>query len=378
MLIRFAQATLAKKRGDYPKSIALLRDILASHAELTPIRVQLAIVLFHDKQVLASKSQFNKALADPNLPKDIAQLIGQYISVLDQRNQWRFNASGYYLEDDNVNNASDAKLIENTPFVKGSSMLPQKATGVSYSLGASKEFGLFNAHSIHFDTSVYGQSYWDNHGFDSITSRVYLGYRNTHARLRWSILPLYEHHWYGGETYKYSDGVRGQFLRSLSPRWQWSMALEYKRNHHKTQTKSDGNSKLISTTLVWQRTPKQYFYTGFDASRESTQLRRFDYDYLATRVGWGQEWGWGISSRLSASVAKRDYQDNFVLGGVIYFSKKREDDIYSASATLWKRDWHFWGLTPKLNVKWRKQKSNFSSLYAYDETQANILIEKSF
>ena len=58
ILVRFAKAQLAKKRGDYREAIGLYREILAERPELTPVRIQLAISLFYEQQDNAAKEQF--------------------------------------------------------------------------------------------------------------------------------------------------------------------------------------------------------------------------------------------------------------------------------------------------------------------------------
>ena len=90
------------------------------------------------------------------------------------------------------------------------------------------------------------------------------------------------------------------------------------------------------------------------------------------------EWGKGISSRISASASRRRYQDNYQLGRAIRFDRKHQDEIYTANLTLWKRDWHIKGITSKLNYQWRKQHSNFNSLFSYHKSSLNLLLEKTF
>ncbi len=63
---------------------------------------------------------------------------------------------------------------------------------------------------------------------------------------------------------------------------------------------------------------------------------------------------------------------------MIPLNKIRRDKIYNVNAKLWKRDWHLLGVTPKLSVVWKKQKSNLASLYAYTDKQITLLFEKSF
>ena len=99
ILVRFAKAQLAKKRGDYREAIGLYREILAERPELTPVRIQLAISLFYEQQDNAAKEQFEKALSDKELPSDIAHLIRDYLNALNERDGWRINAGTSYLRE---------------------------------------------------------------------------------------------------------------------------------------------------------------------------------------------------------------------------------------------------------------------------------------
>lgn len=378
LLVLFAQAKIAKSEGKYSDAITYLRQMLAISPDLTPVRIKLGIVLFLEQQDNSAKEQFNKALSDLTLPSDIQDLVNQYLLALEKRDSWNVKLSVRYLNEENVNNASSSLNIENTAFVKGRTMLPQKANGVGYTLGLERDFNLLNAHYLHFENYLLGKNYWDNHDYDDIINRTYLGYRNKNAKQNWSILPFYEQQWYGNHRYKWAGGVRAEYRDWVAKNWQISTALEYSRNHYHSNTNLNGNNKLASFTLVWQRNPRQFFYTGFDFSRETTLERSYSYDLKTARVGWGQEWSWGISSRVNTSISNREYKADLRLGSVFSFSKPREDNIYSVGVTVWKRDWHLWSVTPKLNYSWKKQDSNFDSLYSYSDSSINLFFEKSF
>lgn len=378
ILVRFAQAQLARKRENYSQAIVLYRQILAERPELTPVRIQLAITLFQDRQDNAAKDQFEKALSDEGLPEDIARLVNVYLQALNRRGEWQVSFSASYQRERNINNASKSPNIENTPFVKNPAMLPQRANGIRYSFDLERDFNLSGAHYLHFANTFYGKSYWDKHDYDDITNRTYLGYAHKSAVQNWSVLPFYERQWYGNKRYKWASGVRGEFNRWLSANWQLSGAVEYSKERYHTNADLKGNSKLVSLTLLWRPKPQRFFYTGADFTRQKAQVAQYSYDLKTARIGWGEEWGWGISSRLSFSYSYRDYKDNLSLGNVFHFDKRRKDKSYQVNAFLWKRDWHLWGITPKLHYRWRNQKSNFSTLYSYKDNSVNILFEKTF
>lgn len=379
ILVEFADAQIAQKSGQHDAAIESYRRVLAQNADLTPVRIQLATSLFLLNRNSDARQQFEAALSDQALPNDIRYLVGEYLSALNRRNQWQFSVGANYLREKNINNASNDAYIENTAFRKNDSMLPQKANGFAYSVGIDRDFNLKNAHFLRVENSLYGKAYWDNHSFDEITNRTYIGYVYKQGDYQFALLPFYERQWYGNHSYKWALGGRANWSWWFKPNWQLSTAMEYGKQRYFDSGALNGHNRLASATLLWRIKPTRFVYVGADFSREHTRTRQYSYDLKTVRLGWGEEWGWGISSRFSLSLAKRDYKDHLALaGGAFRFDKARSDKIYQANATVWKRDWHLFGITPKLNFRWKQQKSNFPSLYSYTDKSANILLEKSF
>ncbi|WP_439257566.1 surface lipoprotein assembly modifier [Lonepinella sp. BR2271] len=379
ILVLFAEAQIAKLTGNHRLAIDRYRQIIAKRPDLTPVRIQLAISLFNTQQDRAAQDQFEKALVDPALPTDIRGLVQAYKDALDKRDSWSWSFSANYLHTDNVNNASsDRYLIGDNLFEKDPSMLPRSANGIAYGLGIERDFNLVNAHYLHVENNFFGRSYWDAHDYDEMYNRTYLGYRYKHQKGQISFLPFYERQWYADHRYKRGQGGRLELSHWLNPSWQISSALEFNRNRYYGRNATlDGNTKLFSTTLLWRRTPAQYFYAGVDFNRETTQTKNNNYDLRTARIGWGQEWGWGLSSRLSFSASDRRYKDNINFGS-FNFDYRRQDEIYQINATLWKRDWHIWGITPKVNYRWKKQRSNYENLYSYSDKGLMLIFEKIF
>lgn len=378
ILILFAEAQIAKKQGYYHKAIRLYQEILSARPELTPVRTQLAISLFITQQDNAASDQFKTILSDSMLPADIKKLVLRYQEALVQRNRWQISLGADYLREKNINNASSDRYIEKTAFVKNESMLPQRAQGIGYFFAIERNFNLTNSHYLHLENSLYGKTYWDNHDFDDITNRLYLGYVHKNEHQRIAILPFYEQQWYGGHRYKRETGIRMELNRWLNSHWQISTALEYGQNFYSNNLYLNGKSKLASSSLFWRPMAKYSFYSGLDFYQERTKIRHHSYDLITARLGWEQEWDWGVVSRLSLSISKRQYKDHLSLGSVFHFDKSRKDVIYQLHLTAWKKDWHFWGITPKVHYRWKKQRSNFESLYSYSDKNLTLLFEKSF
>ena len=380
---RFAEGKLAAITEDYTAAIEHYREILAKNPNLNPVRIELAIALFNQKQDGAAKDQFEKAQTAGDLPPQVKRLIDAYLEALKERDSWNVDFSFNYVRDTNVNNVGSERqvVLENGGVLtRSESMLPQTAHGLAYSLDISRDFNLWRSHYFTVGNEFWGKSYWDNHEFDDISNRTFVGYAYKTAKQNFRIKPFYEKRWYGGESYRWSNGARVEFSRWLSPNWQLSTAGEFSKQRYLDSTSQNGNNKLISATLLWARTPKQFFYLGSDFMAERTKVRQYGSDSKSLRLGWGQEWNWGISSRFGLSIMKREYKDIAKLGNINLFSfgKRREDKIYGVSLSLWKRDWHIWGITPKLQLSWRKQDSNISEMYSYTQKNVNILFEKTF
>lgn len=379
ILEKFAQAKLYSLSEQYSPAIALYREILAEKPDLNAVRIELAILLFQTKQDTAALDQFNKAKSVENLPASVASFIDVYSNAINERDSWQFGASAYYVSTNNVNNTSDAPEIENTGYVKGDSMKPRSARGFGFSADISRDFNLFNSHYLSFENHIDGKIYWNSHDDDDMSNRTLLGYSYKTASSQLRLLPFFEKHWTGNQSERRTRGVRAEWSYWFNPNWQLSTALEYGQQNNYDSTAQDGSTKLVSATLLWLRNPRQFFYMGRDISREDVQVRQYGSDTKSVRVGWGQEWDFGgLSSRLNFSFMQREYKDIAKLGGFLSLDKIRNDFVYSASLTLWKRDWHLFGITPKLQLSWKKHDSNLPTLYAYTDKSINVIFEKQF
>lgn len=376
-LVLFAESLLSQNKQDYNKAINLLRQILAINPKLNPVRIELAKALFLNQQNNEAQAQFELVKSD-NLPPALEQLIDLYLEAIQRRNRWYSQFNAYYTQTDNVNNVSSDINIGNTGFLKNPSMLPQSAHGIAFSNNIGKDFNLIYAHYLALENTLNGKYYWDNHDYTDIQNRLNLGYKYKNAIQQLAILPFYQWRWVANQRYQQSYGVTLEWSRWLNNHFQISNTLEYAKNRYPQATILDGDSKLASSTLLWLPTSTQFFYIGFDALWENTREKQYSYHTNSLRLGWKQEWKLGISSQINFSISKRKYQDQAVLGGILPLNKTRQDNIYQSSLTLWKRDWQWWNITPKLQLNWKQQVSNIPSMYSYTDKNINLLLEKQF
>ena len=206
---------------------------------------------------------------------------------------------------------------------------------------------------------------------------VGLGYQN--ARTEVSLLPFSEKRWYAGgasgsdalKQYSRNSGARLELSHWLNNQWQYSGAFEYGEQRYVTRKHLNGNNYLWSNSLLYMPKSGQYFVLGADYNRENTRDRDNAYQRKNVRLGWVQEWPLGISTRLSAAYARRTYKD------VDFFGIRQKNNEYLTSATLWHRDFYFWGITPKLTWTYQKVKGNHP-FYNYDKNRVFIEMSKTF
>ncbi|AUI66209.1 MULTISPECIES: porin family protein [Glaesserella] len=378
LLISYAEAKLASLHQDYALAILIYREMLSEHPDLTSIRMELAKALFADRQDSAARLQFDKVKSVKNLPASAYQQVNRYIDALNSRNNWQIDASVSYLKTDNVENVSSAASIENTGFIKGERMLPQKARGFSYNLSVSRDVNLIGSHYIGISNETNGKSYWDNHQFDELFNRTFIGYSYKKNDTTFRLQPFYEKRWYGSDAFHWSNGMEVSYSFWLAKNWQNQTVLEYEKRSFFKANPQGGDIRTASTTVIWYRNPKQLFYIGSTYSQQRLQEQQYSSDIKNFRLGWLQEYAWGISTKLNLSYSHRKFKDQAVLGGILPLGKVRKDEAYAVFTQVWKRDWHLWGITPKLNIEWKKQKSNLDSLYSYKMHNITVSFERTF
>ncbi|WP_301098863.1 porin family protein [Otariodibacter sp.] len=383
ILLDFANAQMAKLNGNFEQSINLYREILARNPSLSSIRFALAITLFENKQNSLAKEQFEKVRSDNKLPNTIKAQVESYLQSIEKQSDWKFNATISYLNEKNVNNASDTAYIPEISFLgiplqKYKEILPQKAKGMSYSISLSKDFNLQKNHYITFDQQFYSKNYWTNHSFDDTNLRTSLGYAYKDALSIIKITPFYALRWYGNHRYSKSGGLHLSYRKWLTSHLQYSASGEYALQRYNENKALNGVNYQLSSTLLWQKDPTQFSYLGIDYYRENTRVKQYSNDRSTLRVGWEKHWKLaGLSNHIFLSASYRKYKDKAKIG-VFPLGKTRADKIYTATLMLWKRDWHLWYITPKVVLKWHKQYSNIPSLYQYTDKNINMIFETEF
>ena len=369
VLIHYAKAGLARSEGHYDEAIEHYRAILSTHPDFAAVRLDLARALYEDRQFDAAEYNFER-LNTTNPPLEVAQRINTYLKQVRSQDRVTGNLSVSYLNDSNVNNASTGKYIRigDKLFIRNKEAYPQRGEGFWFNGALQKDVSLYDRHSLRFLGTVTGKSYWNNHRFDDITSRLYAGYRWQDFRQQIALLPFYEKRWYGTEAYSSGPGMRAEYSYLLSPSWQISQALEYQKLHYDNAQYDflAGDNRYISTTLSHVVNARLSVFFGGDIAWQNTSTASETNQRYSLRSGVEADLPWGISAGLMGALAKRHYDDDNDIFGV-----RRQDNEQIGMLSLWHRDLHFMSVMPKLNFVYKKVNSNIDF---YDYTQRNIYL----
>ena len=373
-LVAWGEAMMATHQGNYASAVQQYRELFAKHPEVLPLRYQLAHVLFLNNDNEAAKDQFQKLRAEVN-DASSQQMIDQYLTAINQRDQWKINGGISFLNESNINNAPKA----GTRIGAWKAWEREQAHGLSYYVGAEKKWSLPHQFFAKLVLDGQGKYYWDNKKYNEFNARIGagLGYQTANTEL--ALVPFTERRWYSGgssgsdamKQYSKNSGVRVDVTHWLNKSWQISTALEYGEQRYATRKHLNGNNYLWSNTLLFLPYSGQYWYIGADYNRENTRDRDNAYQRKNVRLGWVQEWPLGISSRLSVAYARRAYKGEDLLG------IRQKNKEYQTNVTLWHRNVYFWGITPKITWSYQKNDSNHP-FYRYDKNRIYLEMSKTF
>ncbi|PJG85765.1 surface lipoprotein assembly modifier [Conservatibacter flavescens] len=372
-LATWGKAMLARQQGDFTQAIRLYRQLFALNPKIVALRYQLAQTLFLNNDNIAAKDQFEKLRAE-SLSPEFQQLIEKYLSALNQRDEWYIAASVNYLNESNVNNAPKSATIGQW---KG--WESESATGFAYFINTHKKWSWQNGFFSKLELYGNGKYYWDNKKYNELNLRLGIGIGYQNARNEFSLTPFHEKRWYaGGSTgsnslkqFSQNSGLRLYMSHWLNTNWQISTAFEYGEQRYTSRKYLNGNNYLASTSLLYLPNSEQYWLFGLDYQRENARDKDNAFQRKVLRLGWGQEWKWGLSTYFTLNYGRREYQ------APDFFNIQQKNNEYYTQLSLWHRNIHFWGITPKLSLSYQKNDSNHP-FYRYDKTRLFLEMSKRF
>lgn len=375
ILTEWAQAILSQKAQRYSQAISHYRQVIAKESGLLQARFQLAVALFENHELEAAEDQFQK-LRSEKLPGDAIELIDQFLLAVSRQNRWSFSGGLTYLYDPNINNAPKSGTTYNN--WKASERESAHGLGLNFELGKKWAWGDSFYNQLRANTQT--KYYWNNKKYNEASLRGSLGIGFKNAQYKLALLPFMEQSLYAGgsaqseslKRFSKSSGGALETSYDLSPQWQLSGYYEYAENRYTSRKHLNGNSHYGSLGITYLPSASQYWFSQANYSRTSTRDKDDSFYRKGIQLGWGQEWGNGLSTRLSASFGIKHYKGPMPIFGIVQRNKE-----YGAQASVWHRAVHFWGLTPRLTYQYNKTQSNHP-FYTYDKHRSFIELSKTF
>lgn len=376
---QYQQSKQAFKQGDFSQSVEKFQALLSQYPKANPLRIELARAYFYNKQYHQAESLFLQALEAKDLPPRIAKIIQYYLKLIKNNEDWQWDFSLRYARENNLTGI--AEYCESCRYSYGER---EAGEGFGYWGMLSKKKNLFKNYFLTWQNQIYGASYWDNHSFDEMTTHTSLSLSYQDAKNNIGLVPFYQRYWFGDHRYSWDSGIKLQFSHRLNSQFSIYTSGEWYKKHYFNywRKKQNSNNQILSLNLTWQPTKTQYFYTSTSWQKTRANKQDFSYDSYSLTLGWQQYWTKGLYSQLSSSLSyRRDKENTYFICSFMGLRCPigiRKDHRYSANLSLWNRNWHLFGIQPKVNFRWEKQKSNLPSLYSYQEKSIGLTLEKAF
>lgn len=400
VLLARAEAAIARLKGDYGRAVRAYRSLNENDPEDKRIALDMAAVLFEDRQWRESDGLFAKTAAAPDLPEEVLNNIGAYRREIAAAQKWRIRGGASITHDKNVNDAAPAYCLP----LGCVEQKAENATGIRYQVSAEKNTPLKGHHNIVFRSHMSGVSYYfdKKSQYDNAFGRAYLGWQYQNARTTFNILPFYQWQLAGTDEWSnkternrtlnmdmlaHAAGVQTALSHQITPRLQGFVSAETYRQNYREQERAernDGRHYSLYGSLAYRLSPAHTVFAGWGGG-----VLRTEKDTLAGRSnnagntrhsingGWWAAWPklGGLGTQLQLSYTGRRYRGQALDTDFEWMRQRNHETAYSFSLAHPKLS--VAKLTPKLT--WEHQRTR--STHKWAERKQNrvfVEIEKTF
>lgn len=381
-LIDWANAVIAMNQGAFPSAIKQYRHLVGIFPNVAPIRFQLGLALFFNRELVAAKSELSKVRSQVSGP--ILAVVDRYLERIEKQNSWQFDGALSLLHDNNLNNVppKGTKTELSNGFTAEVKNSPESGSGFNVGLSGLWRKSLLHGFYATLNTGVNAAVYLNNPKYNRTNFRlgVGLGYANAYTDV--SVSPFFRRGWYArgslanadASLYPYSVSVGGRLSwgQWLSPKWRNQLTAELGYDDFVARyAYNTGRYVFLSDTVSYVRSASQYFYFGVDYMDKNARSQSSGYNRFSTRLGWGQDWWKGFATLLNVSYGRRVYD------GVNFNNLLQKNNEYGVDLSIWNKNVYLFGITPRLVLSYAKTNSN-DPLSSYSNANVNVDFSRSF
>lgn len=374
ILYDYGLGALYRYKGEQDKAIQIYKKIINLQPDLHYPHFDLAMMLFEDKRFNAAEAEFNSVY--PFMSPQVQVLIDQLLVQIKKEQAWSpvFNLS--FEKTNNVNQSSNIReiTIGEAIFIRDKESLPQKAQGIGYQLGITREKNIINNHYNYVGLQLNGINYWDNTEYSEQTIRADIGYKYKDIKQSWGVIPFIEKNLLGQSSYSLNYGAGFIYSYKLLNQLQVLTSFNYIQKSYRDNDLAkhyDGYTNSQSILLIYQSSSNLLTYGGLDWIDD--QLKDKSESSKRNGIRGGLIY---LNNYLSIDTNLRYGKRRFSADN-IWYSERRKDDEYQFNISLWNKQFQWKNFIPKINYSYQKIDSNLA-LYKRDNGSWFISIDRDF
>lgn len=370
--VLFLAAQLAEHDGDLPRAVALYRDMLNRDPALVRPRLELARVLYEQRDYDGANYHFERVLATP-LPTPVIRKVERFIQIMRAQSGY-FNMSISLTPDSNANNGASSRqvVIQGLNYTLSDNTQPRRMLGMDFQLNGRRNFGN--------DRQTFVRGFADyqtfpDHNYDF---SYLLGYVGRNFKISKHVLTFeagYHQATYGNNNPLYQGwALRAADYVRLKPNLALETAVDSRRfNYNQTNAFYTGTHTILSATTIYSPNSASQWRAGVLTTRATAELDAYAYRAVELQLANYRELSWHnltTGVRLNLSTSRYDTTDPF-------FNVLRADNSERIEWDMTKRDWNWRGFAPRITFGMLRNQSNIA-LYDYVRSYMRLTATRDF
>ena len=358
------------------EAIAAFRQMLVVNPGLVRVRLELARAFFLKGEDALARRHFEAVLAG-GVPEAVAANVQRFLDEIRSRDRWSFNLGAALAPDTNIGAGSDERTIYiyGLPFERDAEELTSSGVGLVVWGGAEYQYPMGDRTRLRSGANVRRREH-SGSAFDEASLSLHAGPRFLiDADTEASILATARQHWLGTVKDHHALGGRFEAGHRLTQRATIFGRVSLEDRHYRTRTSLDGTALDVSLAGAYVIIPtvRADVSAGYGQDRPDRMRERNE----RYRVGAG------VSVILPAGFTVSgggDYRwTNYEPGWFphVLDNSAREDETWSARASVYNRAFTLYGFSPELGVVHEVRQTN-AQLYDYERTSGELRFVRQF
>ena len=358
------------------EAIAAFREMLVADPGLVRVRLELARAFFLKGEDSLARQHFEAVLAG-GVPEPVAVNVYAFLAEIRARKRWSYNAGFALAPDTNIGARSDERIITiyGLPFTRDAEELTTSGIGLVLWGGAEYQYPMGDRTRLRSGANLLRREH-SGSAFDEASLSLHAGPRFLiDADTEASILATARQHWLGTVKDHHALGGRIEAGHRLTQRATVFGRVSLEDRHYRTRTELDGTSLDVSLAGAYVITPtvRADVSLGFGQNRPDRMRERNERYRVGAGVSVVLPAGFTVSG--GGEYRWTNYESGWFPH--VLDNSAREDETWSARASVYNRAFTLLGFSPELGVVHEVRKTN-AQLYDYERTSGELRFVRLF